>query len=491
MGKTVQEIIVERLIQKIEQEGVLPWQKPFHGASMNWYSRHEYTGINKILLDAGEYITSNQLEQYNKKTGKNFWFEKGTPSDVVVFYTSYKKKISDEEAAKLIDKGYSNLVRVENGVTVRIYWVLRYYRVYNIKYIRHIKNTKLLEDPKFADGIFEKEVTTVESGTNKKKKKYKLVLKGGEPVLKEGVSKDDFEVLEPNIGNTVIEEHTPSEDIIRNYMEGTGVKLEHKGNSAYYTPLTDTVVVPPKSNFISTEAYWRTLFHEFVHSTGIKTRLNRACFEKYHNTNIERSKEELIAEVGALLLASEAGFRDDSYLAKNSENYIAGWCNWMRGNPNEVVTGFFAAEKAKNYILSGGKVIDASSTRSVDNPEQRQEDANVDVESDILDKESTTEENSESTNVSADSVGNNKGKPKEKPQKITSIKTVEEIREYFISHFTPYFNTDDEDERKRILKTITGEELRYIYKKLTKKDMPKSIKRKADALELILRELGI
>lgn len=485
--KTVQDIVVERLIEKIQQEGRLPWQKPFHGASMNWFSKHEYTGINKILLDAGEYMTTKQLETYNESKGTRFWFEKGTVSDVVVFYSRITKLISEKEAQELISKGYARMIMPTDKGWVKVTWLLRYYRVYNIKYIRDITNKELLEKEEFKDGIFKKREIELHNG----KKRYVIEMKGGKPVLKDGVTEDDFAVLEPKLGNTVIEEHTPTEEIISNYQNGTGVRLRHGGTGAYYTEIDDTVTLPPKTDFLSTEAYCRVLFHEFIHSTGVASRLNRSCFKEYHETKIERSKEELIAEVGGLLLASEAGFRDDTDLAKNSENYVANWCAWMKDNPNEVITGFFAAEKAKNYILSGGQITDASSTRSIDNPNQQSEDSDVDVESDILDTENKTSEKTDSSKLPPTSDGLDGSTDKEKQPKVKTIKTIKGVKEYFNTYLVGYFKTEDEQERKRILDTVTGDDLRYIYKKIAKEDMSKSVRRKSDAIEMIRQALGM
>ncbi|MNV43448.1 hypothetical protein D3C71_1351610 [compost metagenome] len=83
----------------------------------------------------------------------------------------------------------------------------------------------------------------------------------------------------------------------------------------------------------------------------------RSCFEKYHEGDNSRSREELIAEVGALLLASEAGLRSSGsdksdFLEENSITYVANWCDWMKDNKNELVLGVFQAEKAKKYIMN-------------------------------------------------------------------------------------------------------------------------------------------
>lgn len=468
--KTVQDIVVERLIEKIQQDGRLPWQKPFQGSSMNWFSKHEYTGINKILLTAGEYITVKQMEQYNKSKGTNFWFEKGTPADIVVFYSRIEKTITPTQAQDLTNKGYSShIYPKDDGTWVRVSWVLRYYRVYNIKYVRDITNPEIKE--KFKDGVFEKEEVTLPSG----KKGFKLVLKGGEPVLKEGVSEGDITKLEPKLGTQVIETHTTSEEIIEKYRQGTGVKLIHRGNEAYYTPNFDSVCLPPRNQFVSTEAYCRVLFHEFVHSTGIESRLNRSCFKEYHHTKIERSKEELVAEVGSLLLASEAGFREDTELADNSENYVANWCAWMKDNPGEVVSGFFAAEKAKNYILSGGVDTSASSTRNIDNPNQKGEDADVDTDA-------VASEKSDSKSSKSSSTGSKESKPKENRPSVADLKTKKEMLDYFEKYLAPYFQTSDEKEQKRILDSVKVADIKALYLGITGEKLPTSIRRKADAL---------
>lgn len=479
---SVQEIVVARLIEKIEQEGRLPWQKPFQGASMNWFSKHEYTGINKILLGSGEYVTTKQIEQTNEKTGKKFWFEKGTPSEIVVFYSQIKKKITPDEASKIIAAGGARTVFPTDEGWVKITWFLRYYRVYNIKYIRNLTNPKIRESEEYKDGIFEKK----EREGRNNKTLYSLVTKGGLPVLKEGITQDDYEVLESKLGTEVIEEHTPSEEIIEKYRDGTGVNLTHDmGEGAYYTEYNDTVNMPNRNSHISTEAYCRVLFHEFVHSTGIEKRLKRSCFKKYHAAKAERSKEELVAEIGGLLLASEAGFRGDTELAQNSENYVANWCKWMKDNPSEVVSGFFAAERAKNYILSGGVIANASSTRNIDNPTEKQEDGDFDGEEENDAPESTSAEKPESKVPPTTSTNNDEFEEANNQPKVRTIKTIKGVKEYYLTFLKPYFDTEDEAEKASILKTVTGDDLRYIYKKVTKEDMAKSVKRKADAIALL------
>jgi antirestriction protein ArdC len=51
--------------------------------------------------------------------------------------------------------------------------------------------------------------------------------------------------------------------------------LHHGNSSAYYIPSLDEIHLPDKLWFNSSNAYYQTLFHELVHSTGHKSRLSR------------------------------------------------------------------------------------------------------------------------------------------------------------------------------------------------------------------------
>lgn len=314
----VAEIVTDRLIRKINEQKRLPWQKPYIQACINWYSKTEYRGINRMILGGGEYITANQLKKYNEDKKTNFWFDKGTESEIVVFYSPTEKKLDAEKAEEIRRDGISTRdtgkIFEKDGVLYRRSWVLKYYTVYEIGKIYDRKTG---------------------------------------------------EKLVPRLGNTIIEEHLGAENVINSYCKNTGVTIhEDSKDCPYYTEKRDSIHTPLKRNFAGTEAYYRVVFHELIHSTGIVSRLDRECFKKYHQGTKERSKEELIAEVGAVLLASECGFRED-YLDDNSDSYITSWCAWMKDNQNELLNGMLAAEKAKTFILDGGlKVSDDASAMS-------------------------------------------------------------------------------------------------------------------------------
>ena len=423
--KTVEEIVVERLVQRINEEGRLPWQKPFHAATMNWYSEREYRGINKILLVGGEYITVKQLQEYNKKKKTNFWFEAGTPYEIAVFYTRSERRISQKEADRIIQAGYGHKVKQTPTGYVSESFILRYYRVYNINYIKDKEGNK----------------------------------------------------LEPKLGKTLHETFTPADDIINFYTKESGVMVDHTSqDGAYYTHLFDKVVVPQPKYFASSEAYYRVVFHELIHSTGVEKRLNRPCFKQYHEAKVERSKEELIAEIGGLLLASEAGFSDDSQWADNSINYVANWCAWMKENPKEVLSGLSGAEKAKNYITSGGKDTSEFTDVSINNPEKDDSLDGISEESNIVTEGEPGDNSPTTENEKKDSVID-----------IKSIKSKKAVSEFYVTKLSKYFSPNvTAEERKDILDSVKLADLKYLYYTLKKEKI--SANKKVDVL-MALREL--
>ena len=139
--------------------------------------------------------------------------------------------------------------------------------------------------------------------------------------------------------------------IINAYCSREGVKLLHEeGDRAFYRPATDSITVPHMRQFSATAEYYSTVFHEMMHSTGHKSRLDRlervAAFgsEDY-------SKEELIAEIGAAALVNQAGLETSSSF-RNSTAYIQNWLSVLRNDKRFIVSAAGKAEKAVNLILN-------------------------------------------------------------------------------------------------------------------------------------------
>ena len=77
-------------------------------------------------------------------------------------------------------------------------------------------------------------------------------------------------------------------EIVGNYKQSPKIIHENSGR-AFYSQTLDFINVPGINCFDSVHEYYSTLFHELIHSTGHKDRLNRNL--KNHFANHAYSKE--------------------------------------------------------------------------------------------------------------------------------------------------------------------------------------------------------
>lgn len=125
--------------------------------------------------------------------------------------------------------------------------------------------------------------------------------------------------------------------------------VKHGGDRAYYSPNLDYVQMPNHNQFTGEEAYYSTLFHELVHSTGHKSRIGREGIEAFAGFGSESySREELIAEMGAAYLCAEAGIEPR---VEQNAAYIASWLKVLRNDKKIVVAAASGAGKAADFIL--------------------------------------------------------------------------------------------------------------------------------------------
>lgn len=135
------------------------------------------------------------------------------------------------------------------------------------------------------------------------------------------------------------------------------VPLKHSGEgSAYYNPSLDFIHMPnKKSNQWKCEGdYYKVYFHEAVHSTGHETRLNR--LDKMASFGSDNySKEELVAEIGALYLETITGIEAKIDDFKNSQAYINGWIKKFNSDPNLILWASGRSHEAIDLILNSSK----------------------------------------------------------------------------------------------------------------------------------------
>ena len=141
-----------------------------------------------------------------------------------------------------------------------------------------------------------------------------------------------------------------AEAIIANYLRTSGVKLHHEqGDRAFYRPSSDSITLPLLAQFRETAEYYRTAFHEMVHSTGHKDRLDRLEKTAFFGSEAY-SKEELIAEIGAAALVNHVEL-ETAHSFRNNAAYVQNWLQVLRNDKRFIVSAAGKAEKAVKLIL--------------------------------------------------------------------------------------------------------------------------------------------
>ena len=212
----------------------------------------------------------------------------------------------------------------------------------------------------------EKNYSIVVHWTPPRKKSFIKVNDAGEEEVKEYWKKgaltyfrvyhiDQTEGIVPKYAimpETHAEPFAEGEQILENYIERTGIRLQRDKESdrAYYSPTFDQIVVPKMEQFAHTAEFYSTTFHEMTHSTGHETRLNRLSKEAAFGNEVY-SKEELVAEIGAATLCQHCGISTESSF-QNSAAYLKSWLKALKDDKTMIVSAATLAEKAVKYILN-------------------------------------------------------------------------------------------------------------------------------------------
>jgi antirestriction protein ArdC len=288
--KNVYQMVTDRIIAQMEQ-GIIPWRKPWHGlnnANPAEVAISYETRRAYSLLNQFLLGEPGEYLTFNQIKAHGGMIRKGERSRMVVFYTQIVK----EDPSRLDEEGNPKVVRIP---------VLKYYNVWNINQV---------------DGIESKAGAVVEP--------------------KQPINPEEA-----------------AEAIVDGYMTSSNhPKLIVKNSDkAYYCPAGDYVVVPEMQQYDDVAEYYSTLFHELTHSTGHSTRCNRkgiTALAAFGGENY--SKEELVAEIGAAMLVSQAAIPAERAF-KNSVAYLQSWLRALKNDNKMIVWAAGQAEKAAKFIL--------------------------------------------------------------------------------------------------------------------------------------------
>jgi antirestriction protein ArdC len=141
---------------------------------------------------------------------------------------------------------------------------------------------------------------------------------------------------------------TRCDEIVRGYRDGP--RIDHGRSRACYIPIEDTIEMPLPEAFTSADEYYSCLFHEFAHSTGAHSRLNRrGVTDPVSFGSHAYSFEELVAEIGSSFLCAESGILTRTI--DNSASYISHWARRLRQDPTWIVRASSEAATAATFVL--------------------------------------------------------------------------------------------------------------------------------------------
>ena len=123
------------------------------------------------------------------------------------------------------------------------------------------------------------------------------------------------------------------------------IKPQNQDN-AYYSISKNEIVVPEKAQFKDGESFYGTLFHEMTHSTGAADVLGRIKSSSFGSA--EYAREELVAELGAALVAQRYGMTKN--LKDDSAAYLKSWLDSLRESPSFIKTTLVDVKKATSLI---------------------------------------------------------------------------------------------------------------------------------------------
>jgi antirestriction protein ArdC len=280
--------VTERVLASIDA-GTAPWSRPWHvDQAKNLVSKKPYRGINVWLLDyekAKHKYSSDWWLTFNQARASGGSVKPGSKSAMVVFW-----KISDHKDGCGCAKCVS--ARAETGARGKLF-MLRYYKVFNADCVTGIK-------------------------------------------VPEAVAKTKHQPI------------PECEAVLKRWLDFSKVKYGHGGDRACYSPVLDEISMPDLDKFKGPEYYYTTAFHESVHSTGHKSRLDR--LDNRGGGMDGYSREELIAEIGAAMLNAKTGI-DTRAVIEHNAAYLKHWRDAIAKDNNLILSAATRAEKAYHMIV--------------------------------------------------------------------------------------------------------------------------------------------
>lgn len=289
--KKMHEVVAEKIIEQLK-EGTAPWQLPWEKSNVfvkpyNAVTSQSYKGLNSLYLQLFSPFEDPRWATFKQAKSQGWQVEKGAKGMAINFvktHNYYPKR--DEKGQPVLD---------ENGKPIKV-------------------RTELASPIVTKAWVFNAEQ-----------------IKGIPP-------------LERREEVNLWEKLTRVESLVKN----TAADIEHvQGNRAYYSPLSDRIIMPERTQFKSSDRYYSTLLHELGHWTGHKGRLDRSIMNTFGTQDYAR--EELRAEIASMMLGAELQIGHDP---KQHVAYVDSWIQILTEKPFEIHQAAADAQKISDFLMT-------------------------------------------------------------------------------------------------------------------------------------------
>lgn len=303
--KKMHEIVAEKIIEQLKQ-GTAPWQLPWEKSQSafvrpyNAVTQQDYKGLNSIYLQMFSPYEDPRWATFKQAQSQGWQVEKGAKGMAINFvktHSYYPKR--DEKGQPVLD---------ENGKPVKV--------------------RKELSSP----------IVTKARVFNAEQ------IKGITP-------------LERKEETSLWEKASRVENLVKN----AGAYIEHvRGDRAFYSPLSDKIRMPDRTQFTTSDRYYSTLLHELGHWTGHRDRLDRSIMNTFGTE--EYAREELRAEIASMMVGSEMRIGHDP---KQHVAYVDSWIQILTEKPFEIHQAAADSQKIYDFLLAYERKRDLTKNQEI------------------------------------------------------------------------------------------------------------------------------
>ncbi|MBN8948080.1 MAG: DUF1738 domain-containing protein [Rhodanobacter sp.] len=134
-------------------------------------------------------------------------------------------------------------------------------------------------------------------------------------------------------------------ELCEKLIADAGVPIHHDGgDQAYYHPIKDSIHLPLRGAFKTSDGFYATALHELGHSTGHPSRLKRDLTGRFGTP--EYAREELTAEISSMMMGERLGIGHDP---SQHVAYVKSWIGLLKDDPKVILKACSEAEKVCTF----------------------------------------------------------------------------------------------------------------------------------------------